>query len=81
MPVIDGISKPAGVRCIQLTPDNRCAIFGHPDRPEVCSSLMPSPDMCGDSPAQALRWLGVLEDQTAPAGMSVQPVEQPAPQR
>ena len=58
--------KPAGVRCIQLTSDNRCAIFGQPERPAVCLSLKPHPDMCGDSREQALRWLGVLEAQTAP---------------
>ena len=22
--------KPAGVRCVQLTPDNRCLLFGQP---------------------------------------------------
>ena len=39
--------KPAGVRCAQLTSDNRCQIFGHPDRPGVCLSLQPSLEMCG----------------------------------
>ena len=29
--------KPAGVRCVQLTDDNRCAIFGQPERPKVGS--------------------------------------------
>ena len=66
MPLIDGISKPAGVRCIQLTADNACAIFGHPDRPAVCSSLQPSVEMCGDNQEQALRWLGHMERDTAP---------------
>ncbi|ARN23616.1 YkgJ family cysteine cluster protein [Piscinibacter gummiphilus] len=66
MPMKDGISKPAGVRCIQLTTDDRCAIFGHPDRPAVCSSLKPDPDMCGDSREQAMRWLGYVETATAP---------------
>jgi len=66
MPKMNGISKPAGVRCVQLSADNRCLIFGHPDRPEVCSSLKPAPDMCGNSRGQALRWLGVLERETGP---------------
>ena len=66
MPLIDGISKPAGVRCVQLTADNRCAIFGRPERPAVCASLRPTADMCGDNREQALRWLGVVEQQTAP---------------
>lgn len=66
MPLHNGISKPAGVRCRQLTADNACAIFGHPDRPAVCASLRPSAEMCGDNREQALRWLGHMEDQTAP---------------
>jgi uncharacterized protein len=66
MPLVNGISKPAGVRCIQLADDNRCLIFGHPDRPEVCASLQPSHDMCGDSREQAMRWLGHMERATRP---------------
>lgn len=58
--------KPAGVRCAQLTADDRCAIFGRPERPPVCSSLQPDPDMCGDSREQAMRWLGHVEAVTAP---------------
>jgi uncharacterized protein len=54
------------VACVQLMPDLRCAIFGHPDRPAVCSSLQPSQDMCGDSREQAMRWLGGMETLTAP---------------
>ncbi len=59
--------KPAGVRCAQLTADNRCALFGRPERPAVCASLRPSREMCGESPAQALIWLAQLEQATAPA--------------
>ena len=66
MPVVNGVSKPAGVRCVQLTADHRCALFGRPERPAVCLSLLPTPDMCGDSREQALRWLGVLEEATLP---------------
>jgi Fe-S-cluster containining protein len=58
--------KPAGVRCVQLTADHRCKIFGQPQRPAVCAGLQPSPEMCGDSRAQALRWLGVLDAATQP---------------
>lgn len=58
--------KPAGVRCVQLSDDYRCMIFGHPERPAVCDGLLPSPEMCGERREQALRWLGVLEDQTRP---------------
>jgi uncharacterized protein len=66
LPLIAGISKPAGVRCLHLMADERCAIFGHPERPAVCASLQPSPEMCGDSREQAMRWLGGLEHSTRP---------------
>ncbi len=58
--------KPAGVRCVQLTADLRCAIFGRPERPAVCGSLQPTPTMCGGSREEALRWLGHLEHETTP---------------
>ncbi|MEO8741660.1 MAG: YkgJ family cysteine cluster protein [Lysobacteraceae bacterium] len=58
--------KPAGVRCLQLTDDNRCAIFGKPERPAICSSLRPSQAMCGNDRAHALAYLGALEASTAP---------------
>lgn len=58
--------KPAGVRCPHLDDRLACRLFGHPDRPEVCRSLKPAPEMCGDSPAQAMAWLHALEDQTRP---------------
>jgi uncharacterized protein len=56
--------KPAGVRCIQLTADNRCAIFGDPRRPAVCASLQPEPSMCGPDREHAMRWLTQLEAAT-----------------
>jgi len=58
--------KPAGVRCIQLGNDLRCRLFGDPRRPAVCASLAPSPAMCGPDRTHAMRWLGALEDATAP---------------
>lgn len=57
--------KPAGVRCAQLTVDNRCAIFGQPGRPAVCSSLRPDAAMCGTDRTHALTWLAQLEAATA----------------
>ncbi|NVD99864.1 YkgJ family cysteine cluster protein [Massilia sp. BJB1822] len=59
--------KPAGVRCIQLGEDNRCLIFGKPERPAFCGGLQPSEDMCGSNREQAIRWLTDLEHATAPA--------------
>jgi Fe-S-cluster containining protein len=58
--------KPAGVRCAQLTDDNRCAIFGQPERPAVCSRLRPEPMMCGADRAHAMHWLSKLEQATSP---------------
>jgi uncharacterized protein len=52
------------VRCVQLTVDNHCAIFGDPRRPAVCASLRPEPAMCGDDHVYALAWLTALETAT-----------------
>ncbi len=58
--------KPAGIRCIQLTEDNRCLLFGQPERPEVCSLLQPSEEMCGHTSQEALLYLIRLERATMP---------------
>lgn len=58
--------KPAGVRCVQLTDDHRCALFGQPERPACCAGLQPSTQMCGSDRTQALHWLTWLERATAP---------------
>lgn len=59
--------KPAGMRCIHLTSDNRCVLFGKPERPEICIRLRPSEEMCGHSRQEALAWLTFLEQATAPS--------------
>ncbi|MCK6579868.1 MAG: YkgJ family cysteine cluster protein [Anaerolineae bacterium] len=58
--------KPAGVRCVQLTDDNRCRIFGLPERPAVCDRLRPNEEMCGGSFAHAHAYLVLLEELTTP---------------
>jgi hypothetical protein len=58
--------KPAGVPCVQLTTDGLCALFGMPERPEVCVRLRPLPEMCGNSREEALAYLSFLERATAP---------------
>src|SRR5690606_30237862 len=58
--------KPAGVPCVQLTSDYRCRLFGAPERPECCSGLQASFEMCGNSRTEALLWLTALETATAP---------------
>jgi hypothetical protein len=51
---------------VQLGEDNRCRIFGQPERPAFCGGLQPSIEMCGSSREQAIRWLDALEKATAP---------------
>jgi hypothetical protein len=60
--------KPAGVRCAQLSDDNRCLIFGQPERPEVCNRLRPMLEMCGETRGHALIYLTWLEEMTQPNG-------------
>ena len=64
--------KPAGVRCVQLAADLRCAIFGDPRRPKVCSGLAANEQMCGTEENAAARehameFLRKLERATAPS--------------
>ena len=66
MPMINGLGKRAGERCLHLTLENRCGIFSDPLRPAVCASLKPRLDMCGENREFALHYLGQLELHTAP---------------
>jgi uncharacterized protein len=59
--------KRAGVRCVQLTADNLCAIFGTAERPQVCNNLRPMPEMCGTTTAEAYAYLEMLERETRPS--------------
>lgn len=59
--------KPAGVRCAQLLDDDRCVVFGKPERPAFCGGLQPSAEMCGESREQAMLWLSSLELATRPS--------------
>lgn len=67
--------KPAGVRCVQLSADNRCLIFGQPERPAVCVSLRPNVEMCGRNRAEAMAILIRLERMTEPAHMETAKVD------
>ena len=59
--------KPAGVRCVQLSPDNRCLIYDQPEKPVVCANLRPLEEMCGHTSEEALAYLEFLEQCTAPS--------------
>jgi uncharacterized protein len=58
--------KPAGVRCVQLDEQQRCLLFGQPQRPSFCAGLQPSAEMCGLTRHDAMNWLLWLEQQTVP---------------
>jgi hypothetical protein len=57
--------KLAGERCVQLSPDNRCRIFGLPERPAVCLAFSADAEVCGETNEQALQQLNWLEQATA----------------
>jgi hypothetical protein len=59
------LGKPAGQRCVQLSLDNLCALFGLAERPAVCSAFNADPEVCGDSDQDAVRILGWWEQMTA----------------
>jgi uncharacterized protein len=58
--------KAAGVRCAQLTLDNLCRLYGHPERPSVCERLKPGEDICGADAGEAMLKLAMLEAATNP---------------
>jgi hypothetical protein len=65
IPGMEG-GKQAGQRCIQLSEDNRCRIFGSDLRPAVCHGLRPSSEMCGTSASEALQCITEWELITRP---------------
>ena len=67
--------KAAGVSCVQLDTEFRCRLFGRPERPAVCASLMPEPGMCCTSREEALAALERLECLT---GSNADPLKGPA---
>lgn len=54
--------KPAGVRCIHLTANYRCAIFNHSGRPKVCADFRAEELVCGKSRKEALEIMLKLEE-------------------
>ncbi|NWL77890.1 hypothetical protein DM872_13615 [Pseudomonas taiwanensis] len=59
--------KPAGERCLHLSVENLCQLFGDPRRPAVCGAFDADPEVCGDSRDEAIRLLGWLEQATSAA--------------
>ena len=64
-PSITSLNKPAGVRCVYLSDDMRCKIFGMPERPKACAAFLPEPSICGDNREQAINIIQTLEAITA----------------
>jgi Fe-S-cluster containining protein len=54
--------KTAGMRCIHLLDNNKCALYGNPSRPKVCSDYKAEPEFCGSTREEALKILSMLED-------------------
>ena len=52
--------KPAGVRCLHLNEDYRCAIYNDPAKPKVCNDFNAEPEFCGSGREEAMRILGSL---------------------
>jgi Fe-S-cluster containining protein len=59
--------KPAHVRCVQLSPENRCRLFGLPERPKVCEGFAATLENCGETDEQAFQLLTQLELITRPS--------------
>ncbi|MGE4408055.1 YkgJ family cysteine cluster protein [Pseudomonas sp.] len=57
--------KAAGERCVHLSSQFLCLLFGDPQRPAVCSAFAADPVVCGASRDEAIRLLGWLEQATA----------------
>ena len=57
--------KPAGARCAQLSTDNRCMLFGMPERPAVCESFPVMAEHCGSGRDEAMARLAEMELLTA----------------
>lgn len=58
--------KPSYTRCIQLDEENKCKLFGKPERPKVCKNLKANPEMCGSCQEDAMHYLSFLEEETKP---------------
>ena len=56
--------KKAGIRCANLDKQNRCLLFGKPDRPEVCIRFQATEEFCRSTDEQAFVILTELENIT-----------------
>jgi len=54
--------KKAGVRCINLKDDYRCAVYNDPGYPKVCSDFNAELAFCGSSHEEAMKILESLTE-------------------
>jgi len=54
--------KPAGVRCIHLSDDMKCNLWGKPERPTVCIKFQPEELFCGKNRDEAIKIMVKLEN-------------------
>lgn len=66
MPMINGVGKPAGVRCLHLKSNMDCALFGKPERPAVCASFAAEVAWCGTTPQEAHAKIKAFEAESQP---------------
>ena len=59
--------KKAGERCLNLSDDNLCTLFGLPEWPAFCGVFQAEVSICGNSQAEAIKLIGWLEGVTAEA--------------
>jgi Fe-S-cluster containining protein len=53
--------KAAGEPCIQLDTQQRCQLFGKPERPLICLRFSAGIELCGESNEEAIYRLHELE--------------------
>jgi len=62
------LGKKAGERCLNLSDENLCLLFGKPERPDFCAMFQAEDSVCGSSQADAIRLIGWLEGATSVVG-------------
>ena len=56
--------KKAGERCINLSKENLCILFGQANRPAVCGEFKATIDVCGTTDEEAIYIITILEKLT-----------------
>jgi hypothetical protein len=49
--------KPAGVKCVHLMDDYKCAIYTNPEKPKVCTDFKAETEFCGSTQEEAMKIL------------------------